>query len=140
MIKQLLKKYTRYLLFIIELYLSYCTHLTDNRRGGALFIAVLQLFGLFRCFSVCCSIVKQMLMQFFGDFVNFTGANSHFCRPCRKRKHPQKSRNSRFQSEHAGLILQIKGRSQSETCRWRNTIFGFLNAQLDFLAIFSTPP
>lgn len=81
-----------------------------------------------------------MLIQFFNVFVNFTAVNSHFLSDWRKRKPDPEVQNSRFTTPPCRLKTQTKDRSQSRTGRWQNTIFGFLEAQLDFLAIFFTPP
>lgn len=79
-------------------------------------------------------------MRIFGDFVNFTVANSHFLSAWRKRKLPIRSPNTQFSSPTPCLKTQIGGGFQSRTRRWQNTIFDFLEAQLDFLAKFSSLP
>ena len=81
-----------------------------------------------------------MLTRFFGVFVNFTGENSRFLSCCFKCKHLSWVGNWRFTSPPCRFETQIHRGSQSRIHRWQNTIFGFLDAQLDFLAILSTPP
>jgi hypothetical protein len=81
-----------------------------------------------------------MLMWFLGDFVNFTGVNSQILSPNHKCKQPSRDKNRRFASPPRRLKTQITRGSQSRIRRWQNTIFSFLEAQLDFLAIFSTLP
>ena len=79
-------------------------------------------------------------MRVFGDFVNFTVANSHFLSTWRKRKLPILDPNTQFSSPTPCLKTQTRDGFQSRTRRWQNTIFDFLEAQLDFLAKFSSPP
>ena len=79
-------------------------------------------------------------MRFFSDFVNFTVVNSHFLSLGRKRKLRIRSSNSLFSSPTPHLKTQTKTGFQRRTMRWQNTIFGFLDAQLDFLAIFPSLP
>ena len=81
-----------------------------------------------------------MLMWFLGDFVNFTGENSHFLNPRLKCKHPSRGKNWRFAPPPYRFEMQIQGGSQSRICRWQITILDFLDAQLDFLAFLSTLP
>ena len=81
-----------------------------------------------------------MLIRFFDDFVNFTGVNSYFLSPRFKCKHPPEGKNRRFTSPPYHFETQMGAGSQRWISCWRNTIFGFLDAQLNFLAIFSTPP
>ena len=81
-----------------------------------------------------------MLMRFFDDFVNFTGENSHFLSRCLKCKHPSRDKNWWFASPPRHFEKQIDRGSQRWISGWQNTIFSFLDAQLDFLAIFSAPP
>ena len=81
-----------------------------------------------------------MLTSFFGGFANFTVVNSRFLSPGLKCKHPPLVQNSRFTFRPARLQTGIAGHSRTRITRWQNTISVFLNAQLDFLAIFSIPP
>ena len=81
-----------------------------------------------------------MLMRFFGDFVNFTPVNSHFSSRRHKCKPLPWPQNTRFRFLILHLCSQTMGGFQSRTKRWQNTIFAFLDAQLDFLAIFSSLP
>ena len=79
-------------------------------------------------------------MRFLGVFVNFTAVNSHFLSLCRKRKLSPEAGNRRFCFLTPHLKSQTEGCSQCRIGRWQNTILDFLEAQLDFLAKFSTPP
>ena len=79
-------------------------------------------------------------MRYFDDFANFTAVNSHFLSPSGKCKHAPGVRNWRFRFWIVRLKSQTCSCSQSRMCRWQNTIFAFLGAQLDFLAKFYTPP
>ena len=104
------------------------------------YIAILEFFVVFYCFSVNCSIVKQMLTRIFAVFVNFTVVNSRFLSPWRDCKPEPGAQNCGFASPPCRLKTQITTCFQTRMQRWQNTIFGFLSAQLDFLAIFSSPP
>ena len=75
-------------------------------------------------------------MRFLGDYVNFTGVNFHFLSQGHKRKHQIWARNSLFTTPPSHLCSQTKACFQNRTRCWQNTIFVFLEAQLDFLAIF----
>lgn len=77
-----------------------------------------------------------MLIRFFDDFANFTAVNFHFLSQGHKRKHRIDARNSLFATPPSHLCSQTKACFQSRIKRWQNTIFVFLEAQLDFLAIF----
>ena len=78
-----------------------------------------------------------MLIDNFGVFVNFTGVNSRFLSASHVCKHRSWCENCRFRIEFVHLKTQTGCCSQSGIRHWQNTIFGFLDAQLDFLAIFS---
>ena len=79
-----------------------------------------------------------MLIEKFIRFVNFAVANSHFLHSRRICKHPFLGRNRCFRSVAVYFKTQINPRFQSRIQGWQNTIFHFLDAQLDFLAIFFT--
>ena len=81
-----------------------------------------------------------MLTRFFSDFVNFTGANSHFLSGWRDCKPGPGARNRLLASPPCRLKTQTEGGFQSRIRRWQNTIFAFLDAQLDFLVKFSSTP
>ena len=79
-------------------------------------------------------------MKIFGIIWRFTGVNSRFLSDGHKCKYPKMGKNCRFSSlpRHSGM--QTSRRFQSRIIGWQNTIFGFLEAQLDFLAIFFNEP
>ena len=81
-----------------------------------------------------------MLISNFDVFVNFTAANSRFLRPLHKRKPLFRGENWPTWTLPCRFETQMIPSSQSRIPRWQNTIFSFLEAQLDFLAIFSKPP
>lgn len=79
-----------------------------------------------------------MLIQFLRGFVNFTGVNSRFLSPSPICKLPIRVKNQGFSPLPRRLESQTKRRFQTKIKGWQNTNFGFLSAQLDFLAIFSS--
>ena len=79
-------------------------------------------------------------MPNFDAFANFTVANCDFLNPLHKCKLQLTPQNSLFYFLTTRLKTQTKPCSQQRMGCWRITIFNFLDAQLDFLAIFSTPP
>ena len=81
-----------------------------------------------------------MLIRFFNVFVNFTAANSRFLHPPHKCKHLFGGENTRSWSPPCHFETQMADGSQSRISGWQITIFDFLGAQLDFLAIFSKKP
>ena len=81
-----------------------------------------------------------MLIEKFIHFVNFTSVNSHFLSGKRVCKRAGLGENCCFGSASAYSETQIKACFQSRIWGWQNTIFDFLDAQLDFLAIFFTHP
>lgn len=109
-------------------------------RDWWFYIAILYFLVIICYDSVNCSICKQMLIKNFGLFVNFTGANFHFLSGQHNCKPDPGARNCSFASPPRYLKMQTERRFQTRMWRWQNTIFGFLRAQLDFLAIFSTAP
>lgn len=81
-----------------------------------------------------------MLNHFCGGFVNFAVVNSRFLSPRLNCKLPHPGQNPGFAFPPARLQTQTDRHSKTRISRWQNTIFGFLTAQLDFLAIFASPP
>ena len=79
-------------------------------------------------------------MRFFDDFVNFTAVNSRFSSSEHNCKPGSGSLNRRFSSLPRHFGLQTNPCSEKRIRRWQNTIFSFLDPQLDFLAIFSSLP
>lgn len=79
-----------------------------------------------------------MLIEKFIRFVNFAVVNSHFSPARRICKHPFLGRNRCFGSAPGYFKTQTNYRFQSRIQGWQNTIFAFLDAQLDFLAFFFT--
>lgn len=76
----------------------------------------------------------------FGEFVNFMGVNSHFLSDQHNCKPLFLAPNRLFHSPPLCFKTQTRGGFQRRITRWQNTIFGFLTAQLDFLAIFPRAP
>jgi len=70
----------------------------------------------------------------------FTGVNSHFLSHWRNCKHATTSKNYRFGSPPSRLKTQTLRCFQCRILGCQITIFSFLDAQLDFLAIFFTLP
>lgn len=77
-----------------------------------------------------------MLMRFLRGFVNFTGVNSRFLSTSPICKLTIRVKNQGFSPLPRHLESQTKRRFQTKIKGWQNTNFGFLGAQLDFLAIF----
>ena len=81
-----------------------------------------------------------MLTAIFDAFANFTAANYQILNSRHKRKHLFRVENWTIPPLPWHFETQPSTGFQSRISRWQNTIFDFLDAQLDFLAIFSTPP
>lgn len=81
-----------------------------------------------------------MLKTIFDAFANFTAANYRILNSPHKCKHLFRVENWTIYPLPSHYETQTGTGFQSGISRWQNTIFGFLDAQLDFLAIFSSAP
>jgi len=124
----------------VFIYINYTTKKRHIEHNGLLSIAVLDVLVIISWFSINCSMCKQMLINNFDVFVNFTAANSRFLRPLHKCKPLFRGENCPTWTLPCRFETQMIPSSQSRIPRWQNTIFGFLEAQLDFLAKFSRTP
>lgn len=74
--------------YINNLTSAQTTEFTNTYTSSSNYVAILEVFNVKWCFSAICSIIKNMLMRFLGDFVNFTSANFDFlsdlhdCKQC----------------------------------------------------------
>ena len=132
--------YCRFCLFFSVLAYSKFAENRAPRHLSLLYTAALEVFVVICSFSVLCNGCKNMLTSIFDAFANFTAVNYRILNSRHKCKHLFGGENWAITPLPLHSETQTRPGFRRQILHWQNTIFDFLDAQLDFLAIFSSPP